>query len=113
MAAGPDVALFDRSRPSPAGWSATAAKGSQALLLAEEGALRFDYTLAGHGAFAIARRELRTSLPAHYVVTLELRGEGAPGELQVKLVDPSGANVWWWRRPNTAGPRAVGMRHSF
>ena len=91
------------------GWSANAARGSRASLRTEDGALRLDYTLAGHGAFAIARCEMRTVLPPHYVVTLQLRGEGSPSELQVKLVDVSGANVWWWRRPGFA-PTAAGAR---
>ena len=106
MGAAPGVALFDRARPSAAGWSAHAASGSRAALALEGGALAFDFALAGHGAFAIARRELAAKLPAHYVVVLELRGEGGPAELQVKLVDPSGANVWWWRRPGFAPPEA-------
>lgn len=58
-----------------------------------------DFTLTGHGRWVIARRALAAALPAHYVGVLVVRGTGDdPVELQVKLVDPSGANVWWWRR---------------
>jgi hypothetical protein len=83
-------------------WRGNAADGSTARLSVERGAqdaaLRFDFTLAGHGAWAIARRELSAELPTHYVAVLALRGAGSePVELQLKLVDPSGANVWWWR----------------
>lgn len=79
-------------------WRANAADGSSARLTVERTALRFDFALAGHGAWAIARRELAAELPSHYVAVLELRGAGTqPVELQFKLVDPSGANVWWWR----------------
>jgi len=104
----PGIALFDRTSVF-AGWTTNAASGSSASLHSEGGALRLDYSLTGHGAFVIARRELRMALPAHYVVSLQLRGEGSPGELQLKLVDATGANVWWWRRPGFA-PTAAGAR---
>jgi hypothetical protein len=109
MSAGSDVALFDRTQPALTGWSVNTASGSARFAGIESGALCLDYELAGHGAFVIVRRELRMTLPSHYVVTLQLRGEGAPSELQVKLVDVSGANVWWWRRPGFE-PAAAGAR---
>jgi hypothetical protein len=89
-------------------WRALAAGGSSARAVAEGAALRFDFSLAGYGAWAIARREVDLVLPGHYVVELVLRGEASPCELQLKLVDPSGANVWWWRRRGFAPPRESG-----
>jgi hypothetical protein len=89
------------------GWSASAADGCRAGVARDGAALRFDFALAGAGAFAIARRELALALPAHYVVTLRLRGEAPALELQLKWVDASGANVWWWRIPGFA-PRREG-----
>lgn len=102
------------------GWGANAAPGSRANLAVESGArgsaLRFDFSLAGHGAWAIARRDVAFELPPHYVVWLILRGEAAPHELQLKLVDPSGTNVWWWRRrdfsPSPEGARLALRRAS-
>ncbi len=44
-------------------------------------------------------------MPEHYVVTLRIRGDASPAELQLKLVDESGANVWWWRRAGFAPSR--------
>ena len=61
--------------------------------------------LAGAGSWAIARREVALALPAHWVVTLRLRGEAPAGELQLKLVDAGGTNVWWWRREPFAPAR--------
>ncbi|CAG1003271.1 hypothetical protein MYXO_03195 [Myxococcaceae bacterium] len=83
---------------------ASAAAGSRAALERDGDALRFDFALAGHGAWAIVRRELAFELPEHYRLRLRLRGEGAPVELQVKLVDPSGRNVWWWRERGFVPP---------
>ncbi len=117
MARADDVVLFDPLGVGSQGWHANAAAGSHAALERETGgALRLGFELAGHGAWAIARRDIAFSLPAHYVVTLRLRGEAAPVDLQLKLVDPSGANVWWWRRrafsPSVAGERVVLRRVS-
>jgi len=96
-----DIVLWRRGAAEAEGWSATAAPNSHAQSsLARDAsgpALRFDFALSGHGAWAIARCETSLALPPHYVVTLRLRGEAPPTELQLKLVDPSGANVWWWR----------------
>ena len=53
-----DVALWKRDATGAQGWHAKASAGSRAELCAEAGALRLDFTLAGHGAWAIARREI-------------------------------------------------------
>jgi hypothetical protein len=87
------------------GWSAIAAGGCEARVLREGGALRFDFQLAGADAWAIARRDAAIALPPHYVVRLRLRGDAPPGQLQVKLVEATGANVWWWRREGFAPSR--------
>jgi hypothetical protein len=84
------------------GWSATAASGSRAAVARDGAALHFDFALSGAGAWAIARYEGALELPAHYVVKLRVRGEAPRCELQLKLVDASGANVWWWRRAGFA-----------
>ncbi len=97
-----DIALWHNGTTGLAGWSTHASSGSHGELAVEKrrrgNALRFNFELAGHGAWVIARREVEFELPSHYVVTLRLRGEAAPNELQLKLVEPGGANVWWWRR---------------
>ncbi|HXQ21475.1 MAG TPA: discoidin domain-containing protein [Candidatus Acidoferrales bacterium] len=89
-------------------WRANAASGARATLGVEPGprgvALRLDFVLAGPGSWVIARCEISLELPAHYVMTLRLRGDASPNELQVKLVDPSGASVWWWRRRDFTFP---------
>jgi len=91
------------------GWSANAASGSHGRIALERttrgAALRFDFELVGAGAWAITRRDVERALPPHYVVKLRLRGGAPRGELQLKLVDPSGANVWWWRRSGFAPER--------
>ncbi len=107
----PDSVLWDGDAAGIAGWHANAASGSRAAVAAEPGdrgaTLRLDFALVGHGAWAIARREIALALPSHYVVSARLRGDAGPVELQVKFVDPSGASVWWWRRRGFTPPRTV------
>jgi len=108
MARSGEVVLWGGACVDPGDWAANAAQGSRASVAVERRSrgpeLRFDFSLAGHGAWAIARRDVAFELPAHYVITFVVRGEADPHELQVKLVDPSGANVWWWRRRDFAPP---------
>ena len=97
-----DIVLWGDEATSLAGWTAQASPGSSARLEVVPGAsgtaLRFDFELVGPTSWAIARRSLSAALPPHYVAHLRLRGEAEPQELQLKLVDPEGRNVWWWRR---------------
>jgi hypothetical protein len=67
-------------------------------------ALRGDYDFGGHGGWAALRRPLAVELPESYELRFRLRGEGPPNRLEVKLVDPSGANVWWHVRPDEPWP---------
>lgn len=109
-----DWVLWDGASPNLGNWSATASDGSSARLSLEPGphatALRFDFELAGARSWAIARRRVDVELPPHYVAVLRLRGAAPPNELQLKLVDASGANVWWWRLHDFA-PSPELVRH--
>ncbi len=43
-------------------------------------------------------RALPLDLPANYEITFYLRGDAPVNDFQVKLVDASGDNVWWFNR---------------
>ena len=107
-AQGDDLILWNGEATALRQWTSTAADGSSVALSAEPGArgaaLRIDFNLVGPTSWAIARRECAAVLPAHYVAVVRLRGAAPANQLQLKLVDPSGANVWWWRRPAFAFP---------
>ncbi|MFN2443303.1 MAG: discoidin domain-containing protein [Thermoanaerobaculia bacterium] len=62
------------------------------------GALRLDIDFQGRGGYAIIRRELDLALPANYGFTFRIRGTIPANNLEFKLVDPSGDNVWWVNR---------------
>ncbi len=84
---------------SVAPWHAAAPEGVEARVSAAPGrtggALRLDYQFHGAG-YAIARRELPLTFPANYTLSFWLRSDGPPNTLEVKFVDASGENVWWY-----------------
>ncbi|BDU76051.1 discoidin domain-containing protein [Mesoterricola sediminis] len=69
-----------------------------------QGALRLDFDFNGRAGYAAARRTLPVKLPANYELSFWIRGEGLPNALEFKLVDPSGDNVWWVRKPDFTLP---------
>lgn len=96
---------------APERWSAgPVAEGARLAVAVEPGperpALRLDYDLGDGRGWVIARQPVDLTLPEHYRFSFRLRGEGAATELQIKLVDPSGANVWWWKRRAAPFPAA-------
>jgi hypothetical protein len=103
-----DLVLWNGDASELSRWTSMAADGSRAVLSAEPcaggSAMRLDYDLVGPTSWAIARRSVHADLPAHYVVVMRIRGVADPNQLQLKLVDPSHANVWWWRRPDFVFP---------
>ena len=92
-----------------AAWNAVASDGVAAALhpVVDAGrpAMRLDFDLGGTAGYAIARRALPLDLPQNYAITFWLRADAPVNDLQVKLVDASGDNVWWYNRPNFAFPR--------
>jgi hypothetical protein len=86
----------------PAAWTALPADGVWLRIAGDEGlvgrALRLDFDFHGGGGYAVARRVVDLPLPEHYRFRLTLRGETAPQNFEFKLVDSTGANVWWSNR---------------
>jgi hypothetical protein len=94
--AGPRVVeAFESSAP----WTANPASGVDLRLSADAGAtgraLRLDFDFHGGGGYAVARRALDLALPPNYRFTFKVRGRCRPQNLEFKLVDASGDNVWW------------------
>ncbi|RZA14957.1 MAG: discoidin domain-containing protein, partial [Lysobacteraceae bacterium] len=56
--------------------------------------------------YAVARRALPMRYPANYEFRMFLRGEGGANNLEIKLADASGENVWWRRQPDLRLPAA-------
>ena len=80
-------------------WKATPADGVSLALGSEPavsgGALRLDFDFHGGGGYAVAHRAVSLDLPANYEFTFRVRGECPVNNLEFKLIDASGDNVWW------------------
>src|SRR6202522_25001 len=57
-------------------------------------ALQMDFDFKGGGGFVVARRALEQGMPEEYAVKFRLRGRGPVNNLELKLVDATGQNVW-------------------
>jgi hypothetical protein len=89
-------------------WSAFASDAVTAKLRQVDGvngkALCLDYDFNGVSGYAVARRKLPMDYPANYEYAIRLRGDGPANNLEFKLGDASGENVWWVTRPNYVPP---------
>ena len=105
----PPVRILDRF-DAPETWQAAMSDGVRASVHPAAGpagpALRLDFDLGGTAGYAAARRSLPIDLPPNYEISFYLRADAPVNELQVKLVDASGDNVWWFHRPDFEFPRA-------
>lgn len=87
---------------SVSAWSPHPADGVEMALSAEgpagTRALRFDFHFVKGGGYAVARRAVDLTLPANYAFVMRLRGRTTPENLELKLIDDTGENVWWSNR---------------
>lgn len=83
-------------------WRVIASDGVEASISPAEGTrgkcLRLDFDFKTGAGFCVVRRELPLELPANYQFRFQLRGETPPNNLEFKLVDTDGGNVWWVNR---------------
>ena len=102
-----DATLLDGFEDISA-WKATASDSVGASLRQVDGAtgkaLCLDYDFNGVSGYAVASRDLPIRYPGNYEFRMALRGEGPANNLEFKLADASGDNVWWRNQPNTVLP---------
>jgi hypothetical protein len=67
-------------------------------------ALQMDFDFKGGGGFVVARRVVEREMPEEYVLRLRLRGHGPINNLELKLVDGTGQNVWRFVKKDLALP---------
>jgi hypothetical protein len=93
---------------STSGWSATPSDGVTLVLKADRGhqgqAMRLDFDFHGHGGYAVAHKAFPLDLPENFAITFWIRGEAPVNNLEFKLIDSSGANVWWLNQRNVVFP---------
>jgi len=95
MAAGLFAGFFD----DPDSWMVFASGQSEAKLHCDKGpdgqiALRMDYDFHGGRGFVVARKEIQFVLPEIFEFHFFLRGHGLRNNMEFKIIDPLGADVW-------------------
>lgn len=102
---------------SPSGWTAAPSDGVVLATRSDSGhtgrAIRLDFDFQGHGGYAVLHRALPVDLPDNYVLTFWLRANAPVNNLEFKLIDSTGDNVWWRNQRNYAfqgGWRKVTIR---
>jgi hypothetical protein len=68
-------------------------------------AMRVDFDFHGHGGYAVIRRPLALTLPPNYEFSFAIKGDAPTNNLEFKLVDASGDNVWWSNTTNFQFPK--------
>ena len=68
------------------------------------GALRLSFDFHGGAGFAVAERTRPLDLPENFEIEITLRGQSLDNDLEFKLIDASGDNVWWYRKANFGFP---------
>jgi hypothetical protein len=81
------------------------ADGVEMKLSGEAGALRVDFRFVKGGGYAVLHRALDLDLPPIYRLDFRVRGECPAENLELKLLDSTGANVWWRNQRDFVFPR--------
>jgi hypothetical protein len=94
---------------SPEGWKIITAEGVTLSVHEDEGvkgrALRLDYEFVTGAGYCIIQKPFAITFPDNYEFAFQLRGQGPPNNLEFKLLDASGDNVWWHNRRALEWPR--------
>ncbi|HET8632695.1 MAG TPA: discoidin domain-containing protein [Gemmatimonadales bacterium] len=89
---------FDQVTP----WTAYASDGVGIALETDGGTLRADIDYRGGAGYAVIHRPLSLALPENYAFRFKLRGTLPRNNVEFKLLDESGDNVWWSVQRNFA-----------
>ena len=94
---------------SVAGWTAHPSEGVELRISQDSGfagrAMRLDFDFRGGAGYAIARRSVPIDLPQNWEFAWRMRADAPVNDLEFKLIDPSGENVWWMNRRRFEYPR--------
>ena len=99
-----DTVVVD-SFESVSQWTTNPAQGVEISVHPDSGlhgrAMRVDFDFHGHTGYWIVHRNVNFDLPANYEFKFAVRGAAPTNNLEFKLVDETGANVWWSRKANS------------
>ena len=91
------------------GWTAGPSEGVELRISQDSGfagkGMRLDFDFRGGAGYAIARKAVPIDLPANWEFAFRIRADAPVNDLEFKLVDASGENVWWQNRRRFEYPR--------
>jgi F5/8 type C domain-containing protein len=101
---------------NPASWRVATSNQVSGSLRSVEGAkgkaLCLDYDYNGVSGYVGIQRDLPLDYPQNYRFDFQLRGDSPRNDLQFKLTDASGDNVWWVNKPKYDYPHQwTGVRY--
>ncbi len=103
-----DATIILDSFDNPEKWhviASTQVSGSIRAVNDENGrSLCLDYNFNGVSGYVGIQHDLVIEYPDNYRFDFKLRGESPDNDLQFKLIDASGDNVWWVNRPKYRYP---------
>ncbi len=67
--------------------------------------MRLDFDFHGGAGYAVAHRTLSVDLPQNYEFSFRVRGDAPRNNVEFKLIDASGENVWWVNRRDYMFPQ--------
>ncbi|WP_428938066.1 discoidin domain-containing protein [Fontivita pretiosa] len=87
----------------PSAWKPIASEGVKIQTAAEKtnsggNALRIDFDFTAGAGYGGVYLDLPIDLPPNYAFTFSVHGHGPANNLELKLIDPEGLNVWWVNR---------------
>jgi hypothetical protein len=102
------------------GWKTIASDGVHIDIALAEGrtgkCIRIDFDFVSGAGYCGIQKQLPMALPENFQFSFYLRGEAPSNNLEFKLVDASGDNVWWVNQRNFEFPQswtkiAIKKRH--
>jgi hypothetical protein len=90
---------------SIAGWKSMPSDGVSLDLSEDHGALRLDFDFHGGAGYAVAHKAFALDLPANWQISFRIRAAAPVNNLELKLIDLTGENVWWINRRSFEFPR--------
>ena len=100
-AAGAQARVLDAFESVDA-WTAAPSDGVRLAIASDSGhrgrGMRLDVDFQGGGGYAVVRRAVPIDYPENFEFAFWVRGDIPPNNLEFKLVDASGENVWWVNR---------------
>ena len=83
-------------------WTASSSPGADVEIAQDTGregmgmAMRIDFDFHGKPGYVLVHKDFSLDLPPNYAFSFDLHGEAPQNNLEFKVIDQTGKNVWWY-----------------